>query len=190
MPSISLHPSKMRAGERQAALDSLALRAMMLGRSRRNLNLYDPYPWGARGFFSRHPVYEEVIALLSERLNFTGEFDFEKAAYLLTSDPALFKEDDFKLAVRALWKSDRVGFNKGGNEAFRDGFISAIIQHWDSPISAMTSLRRIHTVKAMSKSESQYPSARLKKGRFRRFRPTPTVFYECPIKQRPHIPPS
>ncbi len=134
MTCTSLYPSKMPAGQRSAALYSLALRARMLGKSKRNLNLYDSCPWHQRGPFFHHPVHKEVIALLSERLVITGEFDGKKALHLLDSDPQIFSEQDFNLAVRALWKSDRVGFYKGGNEAFRDGFISALIEHWDTPL--------------------------------------------------------
>lgn len=136
MSLSSLYPSRLPAGKRTSALSSLAFRAAMLGRSRRNLNLYDPFPRLSQRNPSLHPVYHEVRSLLSERLIFEAEFDSERATFLLNSDPAFFNDEDFNLAVRALWKGDRVGFYKGGNEVFRNGFLSALIKNWDNPLKS------------------------------------------------------
>ncbi len=136
MSSSNLYPSRLRAGERTAALSSLASRSEMLGRSRRNLNLYDPFPRVSQRNQSLHPVYQEVRSLLSERLIFESDFDSERATCLLNSDPAFFNEGDFNLVVRAIWKGDRVGFYKGGNEVFRNGFLSALIKNWDNPLKS------------------------------------------------------
>lgn len=134
----SLHPSEMIPGHRQQALDFLALRVSMLGRSKRDLNFYNPYPWShENSFFSLHPVYVEAKKLLSERLRIISDFDFSHAEDLLTSNPAFFSEADFNLAVRAIWKSDRVGFHKGGNDVFRDGFLSKMIRQWDKPLDGL-----------------------------------------------------
>lgn len=130
-----MYPSKMEPGARSRELASLALRATMLGRSRRSLNLYDPTSYcSCAREYTFHPVYIEVRALLIERLNINSDFDFERAASLMSLHPSTFSEVEFNLAVRSLWKSDRVGFHKGGDEAFRDGFIPALIRHWDDPL--------------------------------------------------------
>jgi hypothetical protein len=133
-----MYPSNMQPGKRSPALHSLALRASMLGKSRRNLSLYEPGPaWYGSSFFALHQVYVEVRALLNERNRIVSEFDFELAAALMDRHPRTYLESDFNLAVRALWKSDRVGFHKGGTEAFRDGFIAALIRHWDDPVLSL-----------------------------------------------------
>lgn len=135
-----MYPSKMTPGARHRELATLALRAAMVGRSKRSLSLYDPHPYGYSGYQSLHPVYLEVRSILMERLVLSSEFDFERAAMLMDRHPATFSESEFNLAVRALWKSDRVGFHKGGDAAFRDGFIPALIRHWDDPIHAAQSV--------------------------------------------------
>jgi hypothetical protein len=133
------NPALLPPGQRQSALESLSVRAAMLGRSSRCLSLYDWAPWGSGPFASTHPVHALVRQLLLERLGGWSDFDFDRAALLMDLNPAGFSLHQFNLAVRALWKSDRVGFHKGGDVAFRDGYISALMRDWDNP-SVLTEL--------------------------------------------------
>lgn len=78
-----------------------------------------------------------IRELLSERLESNVKIDWlrdrEKVLGLYHGDPETFTKDDFEVIVRAIWKSDQVGLYWGGNEVFRNGLLSKIIQAWDNP---------------------------------------------------------
>lgn len=121
----------MTPGQRQNALEALAIKIEMLAHS------YRHYQVGLDVYARRcsHPAFVEACKVLSERLAILDDFDFPRAAFLLDCDPADFTDVDMNLAVRAIWKSDRVGFYLGGDELFRNGYIAKLIRHWDSPRS-------------------------------------------------------
>lgn len=75
-----------------------------------------------------HPLHEVVITILSRYLRLDSIFNAPRAAALLDCDPALFSQDDVHLAVRALWRSDRIGFHRESDYLYENGWISALLR--------------------------------------------------------------
>jgi hypothetical protein len=154
MTPISERPSLLPAGQRQDALNRLAKKVELLSQQGRSLSYFHVYenPWP-------NATFNEALAILEERQQFLNPFDFPRAATLLDSDPALFSESDFNLAVRGLWKSDRVGFYKGGDELFRNGYIAKMIRCWDCPQNVSGIETSPDWIQAWSDLESGHPWA-------------------------------
>lgn len=74
------------------------------------------------------PEHKEIVEFLGGFLNFDQPWDAKRAAALLDCDPGLFSQRDMELALRAIWKSGRVGFYWGGNELYRNGWVSKLLR--------------------------------------------------------------
>lgn len=94
-----------------------------------NLHLREfPDFWFYREFGEKpHPVHALVIETLWQYLIIDSEFNRQRGAALLDCDPELFSLNDVKLAVRALWKSERVGFYHTGEFLYKNGWISKLL---------------------------------------------------------------
>lgn len=92
-----------------------------------------------------------VVVELSRYLVIDSEFDFRRAAALLDCDPGLFSINDVKLAVRAIWKSDRVGFYHDGKTLYANGWIVKLLR-------SLSSLNRQDAVVPLYPSPSEVTS--------------------------------
>lgn len=102
-------------------LEQLAIAADDIGNSDSGLSFFD-YDELA------NPIHHEIVGVLGKFLIIDAEWNGPRAAALLDCDPKLFSSNDAKLAVRALWKSDRVGFYWGGYELYRSSWISKFLR--------------------------------------------------------------
>lgn len=141
-------------GRRQAYLDLLSKKAQILARATLNLAFFDGSiggPWPIHR--PHHPAHIAIGDVLFERLSPTFKIDWDADqhafAALLESDPRDFGEGDFEVFARAIRKGDTGlgGFPAGpiatpytpvfdGNFAFRSGWISKLLSHWDDPMNA------------------------------------------------------
>lgn len=94
-----------------------------------NLSFYREYCIASKV----NPIHNRIADILSEYLDFEINFNYPRCAALLDCDPSYFSINDIKLAVRALWKSGRVGFYWDGNQLYKNGWVSRLLKQLNNP---------------------------------------------------------
>lgn len=105
-------------------LNFLARKARLL--QGRRLSFYD-------GWATEPPAHREIREVLGAFLHYPIEWNPQRAAALLDCNPEYFSERDIALAVRAIWRTERMGFYKGAKELYANGWISKVLKAISSP---------------------------------------------------------
>ncbi|WP_415912370.1 hypothetical protein [Neptuniibacter sp. QD37_11] len=75
-----------------------------------------------------HRTHLAIIDALQPYLVYDQPWDAKRATALLDCDPSLFSEQDVRLAVRALWKTDREDFYWRAKTLYKSGWIGALLR--------------------------------------------------------------